>query len=247
MSGENDSGKRLTQRQKEREIAVMLRERRGSMTKDEMYFHYQSYHEKMEVAQTAENEGRYKEAVDAAISALGNIDGMVQYTKKYVPTTEIRLDAINMILNISSLLLDTKRLSKLEPFLRDYKRIARKSESSTDLAAALEKSRAGAWLNHRLWCIIDSRPGIRQSDLAGIMKPSAAELLDIQNTIESWEKMGLVRKQKNGELSLATRINAVVSGKCPSCGKSSSAPKSVFFGNTKCLYCKKTSTFCIVS
>jgi len=215
------------------------------MKKSEMQAHNLEYEAKMDCARAAEREGLYRAALDAAVSAWENIEGMMQYSKKYEEEEFVKIDAIDLILRYSPLLLDSKRLKLLEDLLETRKRIPRNADD--DLKSKLATAYAQIKDNHRLWSHIEGNPEARQDDLRQVL---GADQTYWRAVAESWEHMGLVVRQPDGgsyRLALTTRMGQIVPAKCPSCGHIDEAPKAMFLEQTDCPKCKSSVLFVLVS
>lgn len=215
------------------------------MTKSEMEHHNFEYGSKMERAQAAEGQGLYRVAVDAAMLAWDNIEGMMQFSKRYGEEDLVRVDAINFILKYSPLLLDSKRLKLLEDLLRARKRITKNADE--DLKAKLDEGYAHIKDNHRLWTHIEANPGARQDQLREIL---GGDQTYWRSVTESWDRMGLIVREpadRSFRLSLTTRMGQIVSAKCPSCGHVHEAPKAMFLEEVNCPTCGTSVSFVLLA
>jgi hypothetical protein len=215
------------------------------MTKSEMEQHWSEYQSSMTQARSSEENGLYRAAVDSALSAWDHIDGMLQYERKYAENSSDRIMAIEIILKYSPLLLNFGNLNKLEALLQSSRRIEKTDEGS--LNEKLASARAEMWENHRLWSYLEANPGARQDELRRVLGGDQDYWREVAGV---WEKMGLLHRVREGgsyRLAFATRMGALVAGKCPSCGGTTEAPKAMLLEPTKCPECRKTGLFVILA
>lgn len=213
-------------------------------TKAEIESDRDAYLEKMASAKAAERKGLFREAIKAALSAWPYIDGMMQFEKRYEKRAFDSVDAIDLVLKYSPLLLDFESLNVLENLLQEYKRIER--DTSADMSEKLAQARERMWANHKLWTHLEWNPETKQSDLR---KAIGGEQEYWRTIAETWSRMGLVKRvvfDGGYVLSLVTRTGAIAKAKCSSCGKVSEAPKAMFFDSLKCAACKTLSVFVIL-
>lgn len=220
-----------------------------AMKKAELEGHAEGYRAKMSRARHAESRGLYGAAVDAAMEAWEHIDGMMQYERKYRESELSRLEAIDLVLRYAPLLLDGRRLDRLEEFLNECKRVKR--DTSLNVGELLSQARSRIWENHRLWTHLEQNPGALQSQT---QRAIGGDQSRWRWTIESWEKMGLVNRTPEPEansyrVSLATRLGEVLSAKCPccgACGAIAEAPKAMFLEAIRCPRCDSEGLFVFV-
>lgn len=214
------------------------------MKKAELEEHRDAYCAQMEKAATAQSEGMYKAAMDAAIGAWPYIDGMMQYERKFQEREFTSVEAIDLVLRYAPLLLDVKPLNRLEGLLAERKRIER--DTSEDIAGLLGRARERIEANYRLWSYLEYHPNTRQDELREIMGGDQNYWREVA---EAWEKMGLLRRVQEGRsyrLSLATRMGEVVGAKCPQCGTFVEAPKGILLDESPCPSCRKRVHFVIL-
>ena len=195
------------------------------MKKEEMGQHRMEYDALMGAARAALQEGLYRDAVEAALSAWDHIDGMMQYERKYGDRDFDSIEAIDLVLRYAPLLLDSSALAKLESLLKTQRRIDKNTSES--LADKLAKAESRIWDAHKLWDYLEGHAETRQDELRQILGGDQDEW---RSTAEAWEKMRLARRtpeDRSYRLALSTRMGEVVSGKCPSCGAVAEAPKSL--------------------
>ncbi len=215
------------------------------MKKADMEFHRAQYQGLMVEARAAEREGRYRLALEQAVSAWEHIDGMMQYERKYDDAEFQSVAAIEMSLRYAPFLLDFKTLDNLDSLLKDCRRIER--NTSEALKDKLGQARARMWENHQLWDYLEKNPGTRQDHLRRILGGDQDQW---RSTVERWERMCLLRRIPDGEsyrLALATRMDEVILTKCPSCGEVVEGPKAMFLEDIVCPECETSVVFVILT
>jgi hypothetical protein len=213
--------------------------------KVELEAHRDAYEAKMEAARQAEHLGLYQHAVQLAVSAWENIDGMMQYKRKYEDAEFKSIAAIELVLRYAPLLFHFESLAKLESLLRTEKRIDK--NASDDLASSVASAMTEMWANRRLFNFIEANPECRQDSLRSHLDGDQEYWRWVA---EAWEKMGLVCRTPEGgsyRLALATRMGQLVDGKCPGCGHIDRAPKAMFLEEIACPSCGRAVWFVLLS
>ena len=103
----------------------------------------------------------------------------------------------------------------------------------TVLAAAGERLGNG----HKLWSYLYQHGEVMQSELRTRIGGDQDEWRAIA---DGWAGLGIidrVPRLNSYLLSLATRLGQVVTARCPACGQTAEAPKSMFFEPVKCSAC----------
>lgn len=216
-----------------------------AMKKAEMEDHSAKYRALMVKARAAHREGRYHDAIDAAISTWNYIDGMMQYERRYESREFTGIEGIDLVLRYAPLVFDHQNLNTLESLLRSKRRIDK--NTSDDLAGKLTGARVLMWEAHRVWDHLEKDSDTRQDRIRQILGGNQDRW---RSVVETWEKMGLVRRTPEGgsyRLSLVTRMDQVVRAKCPSCGAVAKAKKSKFLENQVCPQCRTTVSFVILA
>ena len=214
------------------------------MKKAEMEYHSQQYSNLMRLALRAETSGMYQEAVSFALICWDHADGMMQYERKYNNKEFSSIPAIDMVLKHAPILFNNEALETLQDLLKNCKRVERNTSES--LGDKLNRAREKMWAAHQLWGHIEMNPGCRQNDLQNELSGEQARWRGI---VEMWEKMGLLHRKPSGgsyELSFRTRMDAVVRGKCPSCGEIVEAPKSMLIESQHCPECRSEIRFVLL-
>jgi len=215
-----------------------------AMKKAEMEEHRADYQALVSKARLAEREGLFSRAVELGLSCWDHIDGMMQYERRYEQREFSSIEAIDIVLRHSPLLLDFRNLEKLEGLLKDYRRIDK--NTSVSLADRLTEARALLWDAHRLWDHIERNPGARQDKLRQVLGGDQCKWRAIT---EKWEKMGLLVRTSEGasyRLRLSTRMGALVKAKCPSCGTIADGPKAMFLEELDCPECRENVLFVLL-
>ena len=200
-----------------------------------------AYRSKLEAARAAEAQGLYRDVLRHAIAASEDVDGMLQFAKKYENRKPEKIEAIDLVLKYAALLLDLKTLGACEEFLRRSRLLERPG-----MAEAMKAAIDAMWQNHRLWNLMERSSDVRQDQLPYKLGGEAAGWREV---VESWEKTGLISRERIGRtflLTLSTRLGQVVSAKCSHCGKISEAPKAMFLEPLDCPACGAQSDFVLV-
>jgi hypothetical protein len=195
-----------------------------AMTKAEMERHRDQYRLWVSKAQASAQQRFYREAVELAVSSFGSVDGMMQYERKYGGTESVYVEAIDIVLRYAPPLFHFQSLDSLDSLLKNQRRIER--NASGDVPERLREARALMWDAHRLWCHLERHSDCRQDELFGVLGGHRDRWRSIA---EAWDSIGLIRRAPDGgsfSLSLYTRMDEVVPGKCPSCGVVGKAPKT---------------------
>jgi len=93
------------------------------MTKAEMEAHRAQYYELIAKARAARQDGRYREAVELAMSSWEYVDGMMQYERKYDDKKFSSIEGIDLVLEYAPILFDAESLDKLEFLLKKQRRL----------------------------------------------------------------------------------------------------------------------------
>jgi hypothetical protein len=215
-----------------------------AMAKAEISAHAAEYRAKMDAAQAAEARGLYPDAVQHAMSAWDDIDGMLQFANKYENREVPSISAIDLVLKYAALLLDLKSVDACEAFLARSKQIQKRT--TDDLVGRLSSAREELWRNHRLWTHIEQSGEARQDQLHYKLGGDARQWALV---VKAWERMGLISRVALGKtylLALSTRLGQVVSAKCPSCGDVAQAPKEMFLEPMSCPVCNSETNFVLL-
>ncbi len=214
------------------------------MKKAEMEQHNQRYAELLKMAKGAEQEGLLKKAMQLAWESCEYVDGMMRHREKVDGTEFTSIPSVDLILRYAPLLFEADSLSRLEDWLRERKRVEKKT--SEDLAGKIQAARELMWDAHRLWNHVEAAPGTRQDRLGKELGGNQDRWRWIA---EMWERMGLLERVSAGpsyELSLATRMGKIVNGKCSECGAITQAPKAMFLEKVRCPDCSHHVLFTLL-
>lgn len=212
-----------------------------AMTKVEMEQHRASYHELVARARAAFEHGHLAEAIKLAESSWDHTDGMLQYERRYADAETVRIEAVHIVLEAAPVLFDVESLDRLEALLKSQRRIQRCSPDK--LTELLANARRLVWEAYRLWNRLESSESGRPDNFLSVPENEAD---DCKRLVRQWELMGVVERMPEGShhrLVLATRMDAPVSGKCPSCGAVGKAPKVKLLDERSCPRCKRSVCF----
>lgn len=212
-----------------------------AMKKADLEAHHAAYDELIAAARRALREGLYREAIDLSVKSWDFIDGMMQYEKRYEKGTFDSVDGIDFVLRYAPLLFDLPILRKLEELLDEKRRIER--NTSADMGEKVARARLLMWDAHRLWNQLELQGTVRQDELNDILGGDQSQWRSI---VEGWEKMGLVRRGREGKsyrVTLSTRLGEVIPAKCPKCGAHTDAPKAKLLKTISCSSCKESVVF----
>jgi hypothetical protein len=211
------------------------------MTKLEMETHHAQYCDLISKASVAQQSGLYPEAIELALTCWDNIDGMLQYSRKYTNHEPRQLDCLNIVLKCAPYVFDSKRLDALESLLKTQRRILKNLVGA--LTDALAEARSLMWAAHRLWEQLDREVSHDQTRSAvTAVGRQAGQILDV------WKRLGIIRQGPNGDIhQLTTNIGAILRGKCPACGAIVKAKMLKLLENVVCPRCKAKSLFVLLS
>lgn len=213
--------------------------------KEELQFEKAEYYALLARAKEAEAAGDFPKAVEWAVQSWQYVPGMMQYERKYENREFKSVDTIDVVLEHAPWLFDMGSLNELERLLRSKRQIDR--DASDDLAARLREAQGLCRDAVVLWNAIESHPGITIAELGELLGGSAAGRLRV---IEAWIRLGALCESREGgarRLSLVTRMDEVVAGKCSECGVSVKGPKRALLPPRTCPKCKRMSSFAIVA
>jgi hypothetical protein len=187
-------------------------------------------------------EGQVLRAIEIAMSACDQIDGMLQFEKRFEDRSDRKsVETFDYVLRYAPLAFDRPSLDRLAEMLKSQKRIEK--NTTDDLAQHLQDSFVLMWDAHRLWSVLEQAESTPQDKLRTLLGGDQERWRRIS---EDWEKMGLIeRTPERGSyrLSLATRIAAIVRGKCRSCGATGKAAMGALLEEIACPKCKTSSMF----
>jgi len=215
------------------------------MKKAEMEEHARLYHSIMKKVSKLERVGLIHDATISAVSAWDHIDGMMQYENRYENKEFETIPAIEIVLRYAPMLFEFEMFDRLEKLLAQRRRIDNKT--STSLKDQLAIARDHLNDNHRLWNHIESQGPIKQRNL----RQTLGGQQDYWRSVcETWELMGMVRRVPDAgsyQVSHTTRMGEIITGKCPKCGSTAEAPKSMLLEPMTCPKCKKSVSFVFLS
>ena len=103
------------------------------------------------------------------------------------------------------------------------------------------------WDAYRLWEHLEKRPDARQDELR---QDLGGDQNRWRRMSETWEEMGVVRRTPEGRsyrLTLVTRMDQTVFGKCPSCGVIGKTSKTKLMDDVTCPKCQTVGKFVILA
>lgn len=211
------------------------------MTKAEMEDHWRRYATFIKQAHDAEKVADFPRVISHAEASWDHIDGMLRHVSKQDGKTERQLEGFALVLRYAPVLFDYLALSRVEQFLAGKRRITKASSSdlADDLAEAFAcMSRARViWdelERHRHWSVNSLRERFSGSDD------------EWRHIIGTWTSMSAVIKvsvKGIAAITLVTRMDDAVVGKCPNCGKPGRQTKSELLAPTHCESCRRAGIF----
>jgi hypothetical protein len=193
----------------------------------------------------AHGEGQTLRAIEIAMGACDQIDGMLQFEKRYEERSDRKsVETIDYVLRYAALTFDRPSLDRLAEVLKSQKRIEK--NTTDDLSQRLQDSYTLMWDAHRLWSVLEQVESTPQDKLRTVL---GGDQEHWRNISEDWEKLGLIERipeRGSYRLSLATRVSAVVRGKCRSCGATGKAAMGILLYEIVCPKCKTSSKFVFV-
>lgn len=214
------------------------------LKKTELTEHANRYRALTAEAQHSVQAGYFSKALESATSALGYVDGMMQYAGRYEDASFESIEAIEIITKYAPLLLDSTPLRKTRELLDDVKRVEK--DTSADLYKKLDSSSQQMKAMHRVFDHLERSGASTEDELLEFMEFPKKEG---KGMLDSWVQMSILsRRMSQGSirLDLATRLNGLVFAKCSICGAISDGPKAIFLEETTCPKCTNSSHFCIV-
>jgi len=213
------------------------------MTKSETQAHRDSYHALIAKASYAQQQGLYTEVLANAVGSLEHIDGMMQYERKYEDRQFVSIDGIDLILVYAPLVLDFESLSRLGAVLKSQRRIER--DTSADLSGRLAQAYEVMKCVHRLWDNLERNNVCQEDKLVAVLGETDDQWRRI---VAASIELGFVRRRAGPpvRLSLRTRMDETVLGKCPACGVIGKSTKTKFLDEHHCPRCRSTVAFVIL-
>ena len=155
-----------------------------------------------------------------------------------------QLTASRLVLRYAPLIFDSDSLDQLASLLKSQRRIDK--NSAVDIASDLEASVSTMWDAHRLWSHLECEHEVRQDELR---RKFGGDQDKWRWIAETWERMGLLCRVPEGgsyRLSLVSRLETRVRGKCASCGVTGQADKFHLFQEIQCPKCKASGFWVIM-
>jgi hypothetical protein len=215
-------------------------------TKTELEADSDRHQELMAEARAKLQRGELSQAIQAAVSAWPYVDGMMQYDRRWGSKSEFEtVDSIALVLRYAPLLFDFDSLEKLSALLKSQRRIDK--NAAADIGADLDVAKATMWDAHRLWALLQSEGEIRQDTLRQRFGGDQDRWRWIS---ETWDRIGLVRRTPESgsyRLSIVTRLDSRIRGKCSSCGAVGQAPRIQLLQAISCPKCKRSGFFVLLA
>lgn len=214
------------------------------MNKAEMEAHATEYQSLVFQARAAEKRGRFADVIRFALASCEHIDGMMQYDRKYQGKTFASVLGIDLVLRYAPLLFDHRSLDEIGTFLKDARRIER--DTSADMGENLARARRTMWNAHMLWNYLEANPGARQD---GIPKALGGDQDAWRSIAEAWEKMEVLHRapaEAGYRVTLRTRMDEPLEGKCPSCGHIARESKRRLLEPLSCTHCHAETTLVLL-
>lgn len=206
-----------------------------------MEHHHASYKDLIQKALHAERRRAHRDAVEFARQAFEHVDGMMRYAEKYDDRSFDTIDAIDLVLRYSPVLLDKKSLDVVEELLKQSRRIEKKTSQS--LASRLEVARKRMSQAYQMWDFLERHS---EPQLTDILSAVDVDRTDATRILDDWSSLELVGLETD-RVMLRTRLNAVTPAKCSFCGFVTSAPKAMLFEEITCPDCSALAAFVILS
>lgn len=213
------------------------------MKKAEIEAAVESYKAGMIRALEARASGNFAGAVRESMSVWEFIDAKLKHERQQSREPN-RVAALDIVAECAPAAMDYRSLQSMEEFLEQNKRLAKLADGRPH--ELLVEARARLWDCHRLWSEIEREPNLLQSSLVDRLGKTAAHWRGI---VSDWETMGLLRREPEGSsfrLSLATRLGAIMPGKCPNCGRVEECPKGMLLDTLTCPECDASVSFVIM-
>jgi hypothetical protein len=196
-------------------------------------------------ARSAVECGDYQKAVHVAVSALEHVDGMMQFYRRFMEGKEFKsVDSVDLVLKYAPLLFDASSLQAIAELLKSQRRIEK--NTTADLGSKLSDANSLMWNAHRLWRLLEEQSFLSEDSVRSNLGEDGRASRCL---IETWDQMGVVigsRKSGSYILSLVTKLNEPISGKCSSCGSIRSAPKIEHLQEFVCVDCKTAVYFVLL-
>lgn len=215
-----------------------------ALKKADLEQHQNEYWRRIHDAQAAELLGSWEEALATALSSLQFVSGMMQYERRYQNAEFESVAAIDLVLRIAPLLFRFDALEELQAFLKTNRQVDKLA--SDDLEQKVAQARQRMAENHRLYSLLERESQVGQDQLRARLGGARQYW---QHLCEAWAKAGVIDRVRNGdtsEISLATRSDQIVAGRCPSCGKTSSMAKSDMLELVACPICQESVNLVLI-
>lgn len=214
------------------------------MSKAQLQADQAAYDQLIAMARREEADGRFADAIAHAVSAWQHVSGMMKYERRWEEREFTSVPCIDIVLRLAPLILDWESLDRLADLLKGDRSIDR--NASDDLAARLAEARGKLQDVLRLWRLVETEVGIMQSELRTRL---GGEQERWRGLAEQLDRVGIIIRVPHGgsyRLWLATLMDAMVNGRCPSCGVVVRGRKSAMLEEQSCPKCGGRVTFVII-
>lgn len=191
-------------------------------------------------ALAAEQDCRYADAIDFAVSSLQHLDGSIHYERRFLKIEDSPLPTIGIILVYAPPLFRRDALDRVAEVFAKNRRVVKRS--SQDLKAQLDHAFDVMDVSYRTW-----------QELEVFEPPPTAQLRSnpaIADTLyRIWEQIGLIAKVSQGQpvkWRFLTRLDEPTHAKCSRCGHVITGKKIDLFGDVRCPRCAASSRFVIL-
>lgn len=215
------------------------------MTKSELEQTWREYSTLITQALEAEKRLEILSVIKFAESSWPHIDGMLRHVSKQTGQPVHALEGIALVLRYAPAVFNDEVLTRLEQFLIGKRRITKSAAS--DLKDDLARSRDLVWRAYAAWDQMEREHYCKTAELRHIF----AGIHDgWERTIRIWESINSVRTLSiAGHVChvLETKMDRIVSAKCPSCGTTARRSKAETLTPTSCARCRRSVLFVQIS
>jgi DNA-directed RNA polymerase subunit RPC12/RpoP len=214
-------------------------------TKAELQFDYERHEALVEEARNAYRKGQLSTAISIAMDAWDHIDGMMQFSRRFLDVAySDAIDSIRIVLHLAPLILDAAPLDKFADLLKSQRRIVKNvtANLADELAVARQRLRKA----HAIWDHLERNGEVALNDLTEVPGGHPDHSNDL---LDTWGQMEVIHRSDGGgpkTIRLATAMNAPVRGKCPSCGATGKAVKNKLLDEIACPKCHSRVYFVLL-
>lgn len=205
------------------------------MSKAELQYHRDSYHELLSKSRNALNSGSPLVALSIAIESWAHIEGMIRFERKAGTDTLDSIEGIDVVLDLCPLFFNTAVIDQAAAFVRDVRRMQKHVSVNYQERIAFARDLTREAL--RLCDILEKSEGASGHDLLGsstVARESGEQLLD------DWCRIGFLSRHQDGSqvrYHLTTDLRHRTRAKCPSCGAVVRGMKNAMLAAKNCPKC----------